>query len=298
VTLSLTPGRTLALVGESGCGKTTVGKALMQLIRPSSGSVTLGGVEQVNRRGAALRPLRRQVQMVFQDPFASLNPRMRVGDIIAEGMSALGIRQDSASRRQTVNALLARVGLSPEMSDRFPHAFSGGQRQRIALARALSVSPKVIVCDEPTSALDVSVQAQILNLMRDLQRAEGIAYLFITHNIAVVDFLAHEVAVMYLGRIVEFGSTEQVLRNARHPYTRMLLDAVLTADSEGPESIGAPTERAVELPSPLNPPQGCHFHPRCALADDTCRRVYPEETPLEAGGYVRCHRVGEQYAGC
>lgn len=297
VSLTLKAARTLALVGESGCGKTTAGKALMQLIRPTGGSVRLDGEEQVHRRGAALRPLRRQVQMVFQDPFASLNPRMRIGDIIAEGMSALGIKHSPAERREYIDTLLQRVGLSPQMRERFPHAFSGGQRQRIALARALSVSPAVIVCDEPTSALDVSVQAQILNLMRELQQAQGIAYLFITHNIAVVDFLAHEVAVMYLGRIVEFGSTEQVLRNAQHPYTRMLLDAVLTTDAAGPESTGSPVARVVELPSPINPPSGCHFHPRCSMADDLCRQTYPDETPLPEGGYVRCHRIREQLDG-
>jgi len=291
VSMTLTAGRTLALVGESGCGKTTAGKALMQLIRPTAGSVMLDGVDQVGRRGAALGPLRRQVQMVFQDPFASLNPRMRVGDIIAEGLSALGQTRSAVERRQRVDALLTRVGLSPDMHDRFPHEFSGGQRQRIALARALSVSPRFIVCDEPTSALDVSVQAQILNLMRELQAAQGLAYLFITHNIAVVDFLAHEVAVMYLGRIVEYGSTEQVLRGARHPYTRMLLEAVLTTASAGPEQSGEALDTAVELPSPITPPDGCHFHPRCPLADDVCRRVYPAQTPLPEGGYVRCHRV-------
>ncbi len=293
IDLALTPGRTLALVGESGCGKTTVGKALMQLIPPTGGSVKLDGVEQIGLRGHALHSLRRDVQMVFQDPFASLNPRMRVGEVIEEGMAALRVGGDRAARHKLINGLLEKVGLSQATRGRFPHAFSGGQRQRVALARALAVSPRVIVCDEPTSALDVSVQAQILNLMRDLQRAEGIAYLFITHNIAVVDYLAHDVAVMYLGRIVEQGSADNVLRDPQHPYTRMLLAAVLTTDVSHENERPAPVIEEIELPSAISPPSGCHFHPRCELADDRCRREYPPQTPLGGGAYVRCHRVAE-----
>lgn len=225
VSFSLAAGRTLALVGESGCGKTTVGKAVLQLIRPTAGSVQLGGVELTTLSGSALQPLRAQAQMVFQDPFASLNPRLRVGAIIAEGMHALG-QTDNIHER--IAELLEQVGLRANMAGRYPHEFSGGQRQRIAIARALAVNPKLLICDEPTSALDVSVQAQIVNLLHDLQQKLGLAYLFITHNMAVVDYLADEVAVMYKGKIVEHGSAEQVLSQPQHAYTQTLLAAAFT----------------------------------------------------------------------
>lgn len=291
VSLALVPGHTLALVGESGCGKTTVGKAILQLVEPTDGVILLDGEDQAGLSHGALLPLRRAVQMVFQDPFASLNPRLRVGEIIEEGMISLGLDGDAASRRRTVDALLERIGLSSAMRWRYPHEFSGGQRQRIAIARALAVSPKVIVCDEPTSALDVSVQAQLLNLMRELQDERGLAYLFITHNLGVVEYLADEVAVMYLGRIVERGPAERVLRAPAHPYTRALLAAVpkVTAGSdEALPSISA----AVDLPSPLDPPAGCHFHPRCAQASDICRASYPVEQSIGGGQTVRCHWAG------
>jgi peptide/nickel transport system ATP-binding protein len=228
--------------------------------------------------------------MIFQDPFSSLNPRMRVGEILEEGMLSLGVEPDNAARAGKVDALLRRVGLDPAMRQRFPHEFSGGQRQRIAIARALAVSPKLIVCDEPTSALDVSVQAQILNLLRELQAEYGLSYLFITHNLAVVDYLAHHVAVMYLGRIVERGNVEEVLRDPRHPYTRMLLAAVPRVEmgaGAGQPPGGEATHG--DMPSPLNPPAGCHFHPRCSEATDACRTAYPEETRLSATRIVRCH---------
>jgi peptide/nickel transport system ATP-binding protein len=225
VSFDLQAGRTLALVGESGCGKTTVGKAILQLIRPTAGSVRLGGLELTGLSGAELQPLRAQAQMVFQDPFGSLNPRLRVGAIIAEGMHALGLRENV---RERIAELLEQVGLRADMATRYPHEFSGGQRQRIAIARALAVNPKLIVCDEPTSALDVSVQAQIINLLHDLQQQLGLSYLFITHNMAVVDYLADEVAVMYKGRIVEMGSADAVLGNPQHEYTRTLLAAAFT----------------------------------------------------------------------
>ena len=298
MSLQLLPGRTLALVGESGCGKTTAGKAMLQLIRPTAGSVQLDGVELTTRSTHELRPLRAKMQMVFQDPFASLNPRLRIGDIIAEGMQALGIGgtggmgdsggvgsdRDIAAK---VGPLLEQVGLRADMVSRYPHEFSGGQRQRIAIARALAVHPQLLICDEPTSALDVSVQAQILNLLSDLQRELKLAYLFITHNIAVVDYLAHEVAVMYLGRVVEYGSADEVLRAPRHPYTKALLAAVPRVDgakSEVPKLAG-------DMPSPANPPSGCHFHPRCPLADAACRLSYPGETRFAATQVVRCFKA-------
>jgi peptide/nickel transport system ATP-binding protein len=226
VSFRLAEGRTLALVGESGCGKTTTGKAILKLIEPSGGEVRFDGQRISALSRAELRPRRSAMQIVFQDPYGSLNPRMRVADILLEGMRSLGIGADDGERLKRLEALLSEVGLPASALGRYPHEFSGGQRQRIAIARALAVEPRLIVCDEPTSALDVSVQAQILNLLRSLQQRLGIAYLFITHNIAVVDYLAHEVAVMYQGRIVEHGGVEQVLRSPGHPYTRELLSAV------------------------------------------------------------------------
>jgi peptide/nickel transport system ATP-binding protein len=230
VSLAVGEGRTLALVGESGSGKTTVGKAILQLIRPTAGSVRYGGAELTGLARPALKRHRAAMQIVFQDPYASLNPRMRVADILAEGMRSLGVGASEAERTRRIDAVLDQVGLPAAAKGRYPHEFSGGQRQRIAIARALAVEPKLIVCDEPTSALDVSVQAQILNLLRSLQERLGLAYLFITHNLAVVEYLAHEVAVMTEGRLVEQGTAEQVLRAPRHPYTRMLLEAVPKVD--------------------------------------------------------------------
>jgi peptide/nickel transport system ATP-binding protein len=230
VSFALREGRTLALVGESGCGKTTTGKALLRLIEPTAGSVRYAGEELTRLSRAEMRSKRSALQIIFQDPYASLNPRLRVSEILLEGMRSLGVLQDDAARLRRLIDLLEEVGLPPEALSRYPHEFSGGQRQRIAIARALAVQPKLIVCDEPTSALDVSVQAQILNLLRSLQSRHGITYLFITHNIAVVDYLAHEVAVMYRGKIVEHGSVDEVLRRPEHPYTRELLAAVPTID--------------------------------------------------------------------
>ncbi|PKO82930.1 MAG: ABC transporter ATP-binding protein [Betaproteobacteria bacterium HGW-Betaproteobacteria-11] len=286
VSLALAPGRTLALVGESGCGKTTVAKALLQLIAPTGGRVVLDGTELTRLPPGQLRPLRAKMQMVFQDPYASLDPRMTVGEIIGEGIEAL--RPAAWPRRAArVAGLLAQVGLQAEMASRYPHEFSGGQRQRIAIARALAVEPQLLICDEPTSALDVSVQAQILNLLSDLQARLGLAYLFITHNLGVVDYLADEVAVMYLGRIVERGTTDEVLRAPRHPYTQALLAAVPTIDGRGKAVV----RLAGDMPSPANPPPGCHFHPRCPLADAACRARYPAAVEVSATHAVHCLKV-------
>ena len=291
VSLDVPAGETLALVGESGCGKTTAGKALLKLVPSSGGSAHYGEHDLLALSPRQWQPLRRDLQMIFQDPFASLNPRMRVGEILEEGMLALGVEPDMSARSARIDGLLRRVGLDPAMRHRFPHEFSGGQRQRIAIARALAVSPKLIVCDEPTSALDVSVQAQILNLLRELQAEYGLSYLFITHNLAVVDYLAHHVAVMYLGRIVERGRVEEVLRDPRHPYTRMLLDAVPRIETAG---LSKRAGAKGDMPSPLNPPNGCHFHPRCAVANDACRTSYPDEVSVSATRVVRCHLVSRE----
>jgi len=286
VSVQIPVGRTLALVGESGCGKTTAGKGILQLIRPTSGKVIFDGMDLISLDSGRLRAKRQDMQIIFQDPFSSMNPRMLVNDIIGEGLLTQGVAREE--RHKQVEKLLQQVGLNPEMKSRYPHEFSGGQRQRIAIARALAVKPKLIVCDEPTSALDVSVQAQILNLLKDLQRDLGLTYLFITHNISVIAYLAHEIAVMYLGRIVEYGSVERVLNQPRHPYTQALLSAVPQIDqTSGREVI----RLQGDIPSPSDPPQGCHFHPRCPKAIDDCRMAYPEWVRVHADQSARCIRL-------
>jgi len=286
VSLSIRAGRTLALVGESGCGKTTVGKGILRLLPLSGGSVRFGGVDLASLPASELRIRRKHLQIIFQDPYSSLNPRMRVMDSVEEGMEALGVGGGARARANRIDDLLGQVGLSREMKFRYPHEFSGGQRQRIAIARALAVEPQLIICDEPTSALDVSVQAQILNLLKGLQDRLGIAYLFITHNMSVVEYLAHEVAVMYLGRIVEQGTVDDVLGNPKHPYTRALLSAVPSVDPATRREI---IRLQGDLPSPINPPSGCHFHPRCPQAMPECRETYPGTSALSATHTTRCH---------
>jgi peptide/nickel transport system ATP-binding protein len=285
VDLAIPSGRTVALVGESGCGKTTVGHAILQLIRPTDGQILFGGVDLAGVRGAELRRLRREFQIIFQDPASSMNPRMLVEDIIAEGLMAQGVGGNRAQRRETVEQLLQQVGMQPGAADRYPHEFSGGQRQRIAIARALALRPRLIVCDEPTSALDVSVQAQVLNLLKELQTELGLSYLFITHNISVVAYLAHEVAVMYLGRIVEYGEVGRVLRDPLHPYTAALLSAVPVADPAHEREV---IELQGDMPSPIDPPSGCYFHPRCPQVMPVCRERYPQTVEVESGGRVAC----------
>ncbi len=278
VSLAIAQGKTLAIVGESGCGKTTLGKALLQLIPPTGGRVVFDGRELVGGPRASM-------QMVFQDPYASLNPKMRVAEILEEGMSALKVGANSAARQAHIDGLLDKVGLEQAAKWRYPHEFSGGQRQRIAIARALAVSPGLLICDEPTSALDVSVQAQILNLLKSLQQELNLSYLFITHNLAVVAYLAHEVCVMYLGRIVERGSTDDVMNHPAHPYTQALLSAVPRIDEGAREYI----RLAGDLPSPANPPAGCHFAPRCPCVQDICREHYPNAVNVSESHVVHCH---------
>ena len=290
VSLDLHQGGTLALVGESGCGKTTVGKGILQLIPTTGGTVRFGDTELTRLGGRTMRRYRKDLQIIFQDPFAAMNPRMLVGDIVGEGLQALGIKTNRARRLERVRSLLDRVGMSAEAADRYPHEFSGGQRQRICIARALAVEPKVIVCDEPTSALDVSVQAQILNLLQRLQDGLGLSYLFITHNLSVVSYLAHGVAVMYLGRIVERGTVAEVLDDPRHPYTKALLSAVPAIDQDRRREI---IRLEGDMPSPSHPPPGCHFHPRCPEAGPECARAYPVGTRLGDTRTVHCIRVGD-----
>ena len=288
VSFAVAKGETLALVGESGCGKSTVARLVVGLYRPTSGRVLFDGLELAVLPAAERARSRRRMQMIFQDPYASLNPRWRVRDIVAEPLRAFGLASGRAELAERVGALLVQVGLSPADGEKYPHEFSGGQRQRISIARALSSNPEFLVCDEPTSALDVSVQAQILNLMRDLQEQLGLTYLFISHNLAAVRHISDRVGVMYLGRIVEIAASETLFSQPRHPYTQMLLDAIpdLAMSGHAREPMGG------EVPNPLDPPAGCHFHPRCPFANDRCRAETPalkQYGPAETA----CHAVEE-----
>jgi len=286
VSLAVTKGRTLSLVGESGCGKSTVARLAVGLYRPSAGQVMFDGRDLAEARAASDQ--RRRMQMIFQDPYASLNPRWRVRDIIAEPIRAFGLLPDRAAQEARVAELLTQVGLSPLDGHKFPHEFSGGQRQRISIARALSSNPEFLVCDEPTSALDVSVQAQILNLMKELQSRMGLTYLFISHNLAVVRQVSDQIGVMYLGRIAELAPAESLFRRPRHPYTRALMEAIPDLDMTGRARIPV----GGEVPSPINPPTGCAFHPRCPLAGPRCKAERPELKPA-GDAMVACHAVEE-----
>jgi peptide/nickel transport system ATP-binding protein len=291
VSFGIRRGETLGLVGESGCGKSTVARLIVGLYRLSSGAITYDGMDTAAlSAGRAPRALRRKLQMIFQDPYASLNPRWRVTDIVAEPIRAQRLARGSRAIGARVDALLTKVGLSAADGHKYPHQFSGGQRQRISIARALASEPEFLVCDEPTSALDVSVQAQVLNLMRDLQRQLGLTYLFISHNLAVVHHVADRVGVMYLGRVVELADKATLFASPQHPYTRMLLDAIPDIAMSGK----ARTPVAGEVPSALSPPPGCTFHPRCPHANERCRIEVPALRPSTAGGVVACHGVEER----
>jgi peptide/nickel transport system ATP-binding protein len=290
VSFSIRRGETLALVGESGCGKSTVARLIVGLYAPSRGGITFEGVDLSTPGSRESAPqIRRRMQMIFQDPYASLNPRWRVGRIIAEPIRVNRLLTDEAAIGARVGELLRQVGLTPEDADKFPHEFSGGQRQRISIARALSSNPEFLVCDEPTSALDVSVQAQILNLMKDLQQRLGLTYLFISHNLAVVAHISDRVGVMYLGRLVELADAKTLFAAPAHPYTRMLLDAVPDLAMSG----SARTPVAGEVPNPLNPPRGCAFHPRCPFANARCEAERPGLVQTPSGTSVACHAVEE-----
>ncbi|MCC6546851.1 dipeptide ABC transporter ATP-binding protein [Candidatus Sumerlaeota bacterium] len=294
VSFELGRGETLGLVGESGCGKTTTGRLILKLVEPSGGDVRLGDSPNLaalpNRQWL---PYRRKIQMIFQDPFSSLNPRMPVGSIIGEALAIHNLAPRGEARARRVNELLEQVGLNAEAAKRFPHEFSGGQRQRIGIARALAVQPEIIIADEPVSALDVSIQAQVINLLEDLQKQMGLSYLFISHDLGVIGHLCHRVAVMYLGKIVEIGPGPTLLQQPRHPYTKALLSAVPTIEKEKRR------KRIIlqgDVPSPVNPPSGCHFHPRCPYRFAPCDKVYPGLDPIGDGTVrVGCHLYDPKY---
>lgn len=292
VSFSLKAGESLAIVGESGCGKTTLGMACAGLSTPTEGRILVEGVDIAGIGRRERHRMRRRLQVVFQDPMSSLNPKMRVGDIVAEPLVVHRIGS-AASRRERVAYLLSRVGLAPDYAQRFPHELSGGQRQRVGIARALATEPRLIIADEPVSALDISIKAQIINLLADLRDEFNLSFLVVSHDFSIVEYLCDNVAVMYLGKIVEFGPTESVLRAPRHPYTQSLLDSI--PDARDPERAFSLPDIG-ELPSPLNPPAGCGFHPRCPRALEICARVAPAPVAPLPGAMVRCHLFGAEGA--
>jgi oligopeptide transport system ATP-binding protein len=295
VSFDIRRGETLGLVGESGCGKTTLGRCILQLERPTEGDILYDGQSLSKLERSALNRMRRKIQVIFQDPYSSLNPRMTIGDIIAEPIYVHGLEPDPAKRQERVRELLSVVGLNSKFASRYPHEMSGGQRQRVGIARALALNPEFIVCDEAISALDVSIQAQVINLLEDLRDKFQLTYLFIAHDLSVVRHISDRVAVMYLGRVVELANCDELFDNPLHPYTRALLQAIPVPDPDV-EHARAHKSLEGEVPSPMHPPSGCVFHPRCPIAVETCSRDVPELREIRRGHFVACTEVEKHFA--